>query len=72
MKHLLSLVLVLVAISGCTAFPQWKKSATATKATPASGDSPMSQLGVALPAMKPGDDRKLKIIAADQMAEHGY
>ena len=32
----------------------------------------MSQLGVALPAMKPGDDRELKIIAADQMAKHGY
>ena len=32
----------------------------------------MSQLGVALPAMKPGDDRELKIIAADQMTKHGY
>ncbi|WP_372717871.1 tetratricopeptide repeat protein [Novipirellula sp.] len=32
----------------------------------------MSQLGVALPAMKPGDDRELKIIAAEQMAKHGY
>jgi Flp pilus assembly protein TadD len=32
----------------------------------------MSQLGVALPGMKPGDDRELKIIAADQMTTHGY
>jgi len=32
----------------------------------------MSQLGVALPAMKPGDDRELKIIAAEQMTKHGY
>ncbi len=32
----------------------------------------MSQLGVALPAMKPGDARELKIIAADQMSKHGY
>ncbi len=32
----------------------------------------MSQLGVALPAMKPGDDRDLKKTTADQMAKHGY
>ncbi len=32
----------------------------------------MSQLGVALPALKPGDDRELKLIAAEQMAQHGY
>jgi Flp pilus assembly protein TadD len=32
----------------------------------------MSQLGLPLPAMKKGDERELKIIAADQMAQHGY
>jgi Flp pilus assembly protein TadD len=32
----------------------------------------MSQLGVALPAMKPGDDRELKVIAADELSKKGY
>jgi Flp pilus assembly protein TadD len=34
--------------------------------------SPVSQLGVALPAMKPGDERELNLIAASEMAKNGY
>ena len=65
-------LLLIVLACGCTAFPQIKRISAESKTSKASGDSPMSQLGVALPAMKPGDDRELKIIAADQMTKHAY
>ena len=62
----------IVLVCGCSAIPQFKRPSVEAKPPKASSDSPMSQLGVALPAMKPGDDRELKIIAADQMTKHGY
>lgn len=65
-------LLLIVLACGCTALPQIKRPSAESKPPKASSDSPMSQLGVALPAMKPGDDRELKIIAADQMTKHGY
>ena len=65
-------LLLIVLACGCSALPQIKRHSAESKPPKASSDSPMSQLGVALPAMKPGDDRELKIIAADQMTKHGY
>ena len=65
-------LLLIVLALGCTALPQIKRPSAESKPPKASSDSPMSQLGVALPAMKPGDDRELKIIAAEQMTKHGY
>ncbi len=72
MKRFHCSLLLVVLACGCTAFPQMKRPSAESKTHKASSDSPMSQLGVALPAMKPGDDRELKIIAADQMTKHGY
>ncbi len=65
-------LLLIVYACGCSALPQIKRPSAESKPTKLSGNSPMSQLGVALPAMKPGDDRELKIIAAEQMTQHGY
>lgn len=65
-------LLLTIFTCGCSAIPQFKRPSVESKPPKGSGDSPMSQLGVALPAMKPGDDRELKIIAADQMTKHGY
>ena len=65
-------LLLIVLASGCSALPQIMRPSAESKPPKASSDSPMSQLGVALPAMKPGDDRELKIIAGDQMTKHGY
>lgn len=65
-------LLLVLLLCGCSAFPQWNRAKTSPKSSASSNDSPMSQLVVALPAMKPGDDRKLKVIAADEMAQHGY
>lgn len=64
-------LLLIVLMSGCTAFPLIRRSSVEPKMRSTSSDSPMSQLGVALPAMKPGDERELKIIAADEMTKHG-
>ncbi len=72
MRRIPSSLLIVVLLGGCSALPQFKRSNNVSKSTATSTESPMSQLGVALPEMKPGDDRKLKIIAADQMAQHGY
>ena len=65
-------LILIVLACGCTALPQIKRPSAESKSRPASSDSAISQLGVALPAMKPGDDRELKLIAAEQMAQHGY
>ncbi len=65
-------LLLIVLTSGCSAIPQMKRPFAEPKPPKTSSNSPMSQLGVPLPAMKPGDDRELKIIAADQMAKYGY
>ncbi len=69
---LLSVSLAVALTSGCSSFRQLKRSSTESRAQSKLAESPMSQLGVALPAMKSGDDRELKLIAAEQMAEHGY
>jgi Flp pilus assembly protein TadD len=66
------LFLSLTSVIGCSSVPQLKRSTTESRSSAKPAESPMSQLGVALPAMKPGDDRELKLIAAEQMAEHGY
>lgn len=65
-------LLLAILASGCTALPQLKRTSNSSKSPPATSASPMSQLGVALPAMKAGDDRELKMIAAHQMMKHGY
>lgn len=71
-RTLLSLSLLVAIPCGCSSLPQLKRPSTDSYSDAKPAESPMSQLGVALPAMKPGDDRELKIIAAEQMAEHGY
>lgn len=72
LKKPLLLLLVVVSSCGCSSLPQLKRASVESKPPKASGDSPMSQLGTALPTMKPGDERELKIITADQMTKHGY
>ncbi|MBM3964937.1 MAG: tetratricopeptide repeat protein [Planctomycetes bacterium] len=72
MKHFQLHFLIIVITSGCSALPQIKRPFVNTKTPKVSSGSPISQLGVALPAMKPGDNRELKIIAADQMSKHGF
>jgi len=72
---MLKLLMILVVVglsSGCNSLAKFKREDAKSESRPKPTDSPASQLGVALPAMKPGDDRELKIIAADQMTKHGY
>jgi Flp pilus assembly protein TadD len=69
---LLSLSLLAAMPCGCSSLPQLTRPSTDSYSNAKPAESPMSQLGVALPAMKPGEDRELKIIAAEQMVEHGY
>lgn len=67
------MILVVVGLSnGCNSLAKFKRDDAKSESRPKPTESPASQLGVALPAMKPGDDRELKIIAADQMTKHGY
>ncbi len=70
-RSLTSFILV-SALAGCASLtPQhlWQRDKP-VESKPTT--SPISQLGVALPAMKPGDERELNIIAAEQMAANGY
>lgn len=64
--------LLIHLVLGCSSFPMQKGPRAELKLRSQADESPISQLGVALPAMKPGDERDLKIIAADQMMKHGY
>ena len=64
--------LAVMLVSGCSTLPQVKRSASSEEKDAKTSAATISQLGVALPAMKPGDERKLKIIAADQMSGQGY
>lgn len=72
------LLLATIFASGCSSLhgvpslSGLKRSEAKSESRNKTAEAPMSQLGVALPAMKPGDDRELKIIAAGQMATHGY
>ena len=60
--------LAVMLVSGCSTLPQVKRSASSEEKDAKTSAATISQLGVALPAMKPGDERELKIIAADQMS----
>ena len=72
MLRIVSLIALVTTLTGCTTLMPhqlWRHEKPAeSKPTP----SPISQLGVALPAMKPGDERELNLIAADEMAKKGY
>lgn len=56
---------------GCSSLRSYRFSLPTKKQDTAPTQSSISQLGAALPAMKPGDDRELCLIAADQMSEQG-
>lgn len=68
----LVIALVIMLVGGCSMLPQIKRPESRAERRGTTAEAPMSKLGAALPAMKPGDERELKIIAADQMTKHGY
>ena len=72
MKYLLLAAAIAVSFSGCSLLQRPTSSSTDVPIQASSTEQPMSQLGTALPAMKPGDERELKLIAAEQMTENGY
>ena len=57
---------------GCSSLRSSRFALPEKKQSAAPVQSSISQLGAALPAMKPGDDRELCLIAADQMSEKGH
>ncbi len=57
---------------GCSSLPLKGFAAKEKQPTQAPSHSPISQLGTALPAMKPGDERELCVIAGDEMCERQY
>ena len=60
------------SLHGVASLSRLKRTEAKSESRNTPAEAPISQLGVALPAMKPGDDRELKIIAAEQMTKHGY
>jgi tetratricopeptide (TPR) repeat protein len=65
-------LLLIASTTGCSSIQSMKRLAKESKPRSEASGSPMSQLGVALPAMKPSDERELKIIAADELSKKGY
>lgn len=66
------MMLVIMLVTGCSSLTHLTRRDTKAEKRGNSSEAPMSQLGAALPAMKPGDERELKIIAADEMTKQGY
>lgn len=67
------LALGILISSGCGSLSARRLGNSAsTKPAAATSQSSISQLGVALPAMKAGDDRELAMIAAQEMHRSGY
>ncbi len=72
MKHLSLAVALMFLLCGCSTFKNPSLSSNSLSGQANQLELPIAQLGSALPAMKPGDERALKLIAADQMVENGY
>lgn len=71
-KTILGVTVSLAICGGCSSLRSYRFSLPEKKQITSPVQSSISQLGVALPAMKPGDDRELCLIAADQMSENGH
>lgn len=74
MLRLLPLITLIAVFAGCSTLAP-RKLWNREKPKPSQNNvshSPISQLGTALPAMKPGDERELNLIAAGEMAKNGY
>ena len=72
MKNLYAALTLAILFCGCSVL---KKPDSPEKDLPAlaqSSEHSIAQLGTALPAMKPGDELELKMIAAKQLTENGY
>jgi len=71
-KRSLMLTVCVGVTTGCSALPSRQMFSLDRKSTPTHASSPISQLGVPLPAMQPGDDLQLHLITAEEMAQNGY
>jgi len=74
MKYFLFTAVIALLLSGCSIIKTHRPvTPTANLLVEASSsEQTMTQLGAALPAMKPGDERELKLIAAKQLTENGF
>lgn len=72
MNRSIPMSVAILLFSGCSSLPRITFPDSKVEKHAQSSEAPMSQLGAALPAMKPSDERDLKIIAADQMTQQGY
>ncbi len=66
------LLFVLLSCLGCSSLGKFTTNKNTSEPVKQNSESSISQLGQALPEMKPGDERELKIVAADQMVQHGH
>ncbi|TWT73345.1 tetratricopeptide repeat protein [Allorhodopirellula solitaria] len=62
----------IMLVAGCHALPQIPRPDSRAERPEPTSEAPMSQLGAPLPAMRAGDERELKVVAADQMTKQGY
>jgi Flp pilus assembly protein TadD len=65
-------VLCVCVVSGCSSLHSGSLISLGRNEKKTPSPSAISQLGVALPAMKPGDERELKLITAEEMVQKGY